>query len=201
MGSGEKTNRCRLPREVWVASISQNDMREDNHKAMIRAMLARMEEVVPLKPDIVCLPEVFAFSNLSGGRPPLAEIAEKPIGPICRPFSDFAREHGCYVICPTYTRQEGRYYNAAVLLDRAGKVVGEYHKLHPTIGEMKKGISPGTFDVPVFRTDFGVIGMQICFDAEWQDGWRKLGEAGAEIVFWPSAYAGGTVVNSKAWEN
>ena len=42
------------------------------------------------------------------------------------------------------------------------------------------------------------MGIQICFDVEWDDGWRKLREQGAEIVFWPSAFAGGQALNFKA---
>lgn len=191
----------RLPREVWVASISQNGLRAGNHEQMMQAMLARMEEAARFEPDIVCLPEVFPFANLSGGRPPVADVAEEPVGPICRPFAEFARKHHCYVVCPTYTTENGRCYNAAVFLDRNGALLGEYRKMHPTIGEMERGVSPGPADPPVFRTDFGVVGAQICFDIEWLDGWDKLGKAGAELVFWPSAFAGGSAVNAKAWQN
>lgn len=196
-----KAKRSRLPREVWVASISQNGMSAGRHGQMIGAMLARMEEVACFEPDVICLPEVFPFANLSGGRPPLAEVAEEPVGPICRPFAEFARRHHCYVVCPVYTKQDGRYYNAAVFIDRGGQLLGEYRKIHPTIGEMEKGIAPGPLDPPVFRADFGTLGAQICFDIEWLDGWRKLSEAGAEIVFWPSAFAGGSMVNTEAWQN
>lgn len=196
-----KAKSKRLPREVWIASISQNGMQTRHHQQMINAMLARMEEVVSFEPDIICLPEVFPFANLSTGRPPLAEVAEEPIGPICRPFAEFAKRHSCYVVCPIYTKQNGRYYNAAVFIDRAGQVLGEYRKIHPTIGEMERGVAPGPLDPPVFQADFGIIGAQICFDIEWLDGWQKLRKAGAEMVFWPSAFAGGSMVNTKAWQN
>jgi len=64
---------------------------------------------------------------------------------------------------------------------------------------MNNGVTPGALKPPVFRTDFGVVGAQICFDMEWHDGWQNLRKGGAEIVFWPSAFAGGTAVNAKAW--
>ena len=53
----------------------------------------------------------------------------------------------------------------------------------------------------VFQTDFGKIGLQICFDIEWDQSWAHLRKMGAEIVFWPSAFAGGQMVNSKAWRH
>ena len=73
---------------------------------------------------------------------------------------------------------------------------GEYRKIHPTIGEMNSGVMPGPLNPPVFQTDFGAVGAQICFDIEWPDGWRKLREAGAEMVFWPSAFAGSASTKS-----
>lgn len=191
----------RLPREVWIASISQEGLRGNSVEGMTRMMLARMEEVTPFEPDIICLPEVFPFANVSSGRPPLAESAEEPIGPFSQPFARFAEKHRCHVVCPIYTVAEGRYYNSAVFIDRNGQCIGEYHKMHPTVGEMEKGIMPGVSKPPVFKTDIGVLGAQICFDIEWSDGWRRLREAGAELVFWPSAFAGGAMVNTHAWQN
>jgi predicted amidohydrolase len=105
------------------------------------------------------------------------------------------------VICSTYTRENGRFYNAAVLLDREGKYAGEYRKINPTSGEMERGVTPGPLDPPVFRTDFGTIGIQICYDVNWYENWSRLARAGAEMVFWPSAFGGGMMLNSLAWMN
>jgi len=196
--AGEENGQKRkLPREVWIATISQHEVFTDTTEEMIAKMLKLMEEIAPLNPDIIVLPEVFPYSNIPK-RPPLAESAEKKIGPVIKQFAVFAKRNSCYVICSTYTKDAGKYYNAAVLLDRHGKYVGEYRKMFPTEGEMKRGISPGPSEPPVFETDFGKIGMQICFDNEWIEGWHKLHKAGAEIVFWPSAFAGGTKLNAFA---
>jgi len=196
-----KPREKRLPREVWVGTVTQNLIGAKDYKDMVRKMLMRVEEMVSFEPDIICLPEVFAFENLSTSSPPVSQVAEVPLGEITGPFAEFARKHYCYVVCPTYTKQDGRYYNSAVFIDRQGKAMGEYHKMHPTIGEMNKGMTPGPLDPPVFQTDIGAVGAQICFDIEWYDGWQKLRQAGAEMVFWPSAFAGGRAVNTKAWQN
>jgi hypothetical protein len=105
------------------------------------------------------------------------------------------------MICPTYTRQHGKFYNSAVVIDREGQCLGEYRKIHPTVSEMELGVVPGPVDPPVFQTDFGKIGVQICFDINWPEGWSKLRDAGAEIVFWPSAFCGGQMLNGMAWMN
>ena len=197
-GSG-KANR--LPREVWIATVAQDGMRAGSPKQMVERMLERMRDLVRMEPDIICLPEIFPCSNLEKSAPPIAEVAEEGLGPILQAFSKFAADHACYVVCPTYTKHQGKIFNAAVFLDRKGKILGEYQKTYPTVGEMEYGVVPGPMTPPIFETDFGKVGAQICFDIEWDTGWRQLRDAGAEIVFWPSAFAGGRMVNTRAWQN
>ncbi len=196
-----KPKQDRLPREVWVASISQNKLSGRDAPTRVAQVLARMEEVVPLEPDIICLPEAFSVASLGGTEPPAPELFEEPIGHLSSPFAEFARKHHCYVVCPVITKHENRYYNTALFIDRQGKLLGEYHKTHPTNSEMNMSISSGPLDPPVFKTDFGVVGAQICYDVQWPEGWQKLQQAGAEIVFWPSAFGGGRMLNAKAWEH
>ena len=200
--SSEKSEsrRTSYPREVWIASLGQQGMSTANYKDMVTQVLRSMEELKPYKPDIISLPETFPFT----ANPEdimLETIAEKPLGEITKPFADYARANKCYIICPTYTIENDIYYNAAVVIDREGKVMGEYRKIHPTAGEIEKGIKPGPLDPPVFKMDFGIIGIQICFDINWDDAWKRLRSKGAEIVFWVSAFAGGTRVNTMAWQN
>lgn len=197
--SGQKEIK-RLPREVWIATITQYNIGGKNIQESIQSAVRQMENAVPFKPDIYCLPEAFHVAAVSTGRPSAKVAAEDGSGNIIGPFQSFAKAHNCYVICSVYTVESGKYYNAAVIIDRQGKYVGEYRKVRLTVGELKD-LTPGPRDIPVFQTDFGVIGVQICFDVEWPDGWRQLGEKGAEIVFWPSAFAGGKMVNTYAWQN
>ncbi len=200
--SGAAPRQNRLPREVWVASVGQMGLSASTPQEMCRKMLDRMEETAPLQPDIVCTPEVFPFAGLpAGARRPVAEVAEQREGPVLDAFSGFARRHRCYVICSTYTKEAGRCYIASVLLDRTGRYMGEYRKTNPANDELELGITPGPLEPPVFRTDFGVIGIQICYDVNWYENWDRLARAGAEMVFWPSAFGGGKMLNSLAWMN
>jgi hypothetical protein len=66
---------------------------------------------------------------------------------------------------------------------------------------MARGVVPGRGPIPVFVTDFGCIAIQICFDINWPEGWREARAAGAEIVFWPSAYEGGWPLRALAFDN
>ena len=163
-----------------------------------------MEKAAAYQPDIICLPETFNTSMVSERRPrrEIAEDENAP-GPVTSRIGEFAKKHNCYVICPIVTTNEGKYYNSAILLDREGKISGVFHKTRPVDTEIRKGkgIIPGPVRPPVFKTDFGKIGMQICFDANWFESWAYMKEDGAEIVFFPSQYPGGRVLNFHAWKN
>jgi predicted amidohydrolase len=187
----------KLPREIWIATLSLRGITATSTEEMIKEILNQMREIAVYKPDIICLPETFPYI----GNVDIKEVAETPLGDISSFFAKFSQNHNCYIVCPIYTKEKKRLYNAAVVLDRTGKVMGEYRKIHPTVGEINNGITPGPINPPVFNTDFGKIGVQICFDIKWSDGWKNLRQAGAEVVFWPSAFAGGKMVNTKAWEN
>ena len=104
-----------------------------------------------------------------------------------------ARRHHCYLVVPMFLQEAeapARYSNAAVLVDRAGRVTGINRKVHPVAPQgsdvLEEGTMPGRL-FPVFDCDFGRVGIQICFDMMYTDGWQALADQGAEIVALPSA--------------
>jgi predicted amidohydrolase len=162
-----------------------------------------------MKPDLVCLPELFDTMWVSEEKP-LSEVAEdeKTPGPVTQVIAGFAKKHGCYIVCPVFTRNEGHFYNSSLLLDRNGNIAGVYHKMHPVKSEILPGdaykgggITPGALDQPVFETDFGKVGMLICYDANWSDGWDNLKKKGAEVILFSSAFPGGRMLNYYALRN
>jgi predicted amidohydrolase len=167
---------------------------------MVAKILSVMNSIVPSQPDCICLPETFNRMNVSSSIPIEDEAAER-LGGVATRFAEFAAKHKCYVICPIHTRDGDRLYNSAIVIDRQGEYVGEYRKSHTTVDEMAAHVCPGPLEVPVFETDFGKVGAQICFDVQWDAGWRQLQQQGAEIVFWPSAFAGGKMLAARAWQN
>jgi hypothetical protein len=99
-------------------------------------------------------------------------------------------------------RAKGVYSNAAVLFGRDGKVVGVYRKVHVAAHVMtdilESGTTPGS-DFPVFDCDFGKLGIQICYDVNYDDGWDALAAKGADIVVWPSASPATILPAARAW--
>ena len=101
-----------------------------------------------------------------------------------------AKKHHTYIISPVDRKDGDTVYNSAVLFDRRGKVVGIYNKMCPVlddppgVGGEFKGRTDGRpgHDEMVFETDFGRIGMAICFDAQFPEVWQRLEENGAQLV-------------------
>jgi predicted amidohydrolase len=103
-----------------------------------------------------------------------------------------ATKYGCYVVAPMVLQEEDpplRYTNATVLMDRAGRVVGIYRKVHPASDDrgvlLEDGLTPGS-TFPVFDCDFGRLGIEVCYDINYAEGWAALAKQGAEIVALPS---------------
>jgi beta-ureidopropionase len=138
--------------------------------------------------DLACLPEGFMAAGLPGDR--LRGLAEPIPGPAFNAVAACARQYRMYVVAGFYAQRDGRMQNVAALIDRDGALVGVYAKKHPTEGEIESGVTPGGA-VPVFTTDFGRLGLGICFDINWQPFWAELAAQGADLVCWISAYEGG----------
>jgi predicted amidohydrolase len=186
----EDLDQNRSPREVLVQSVSNHTFSaDDNYENDVNAVIEKLQGTSAYKPDIISLSEVFANDT---------ETAQEVPGPITDTFSNYAKKHHCYIICTLYTRRNHKLYNTAVLIDRKGAIVGMYDKIYPTEGECDKGVTPGDPIPKVFQTDFGKIGILICFDINWPEVWRSLREQGAEIVFWPSAYPNPTLLSCHA---
>lgn len=200
-GKSSETEK-RLPREVWLGSVDIDAKFENTIEERIRNIIKRMENMLPYHPDVICLPETFQHSWVKeADKISIREKAEEIDGPTVKRIAEFARKNNCYIVCPIYTKEDGHFYNSAVLLDRAGNVAGTYHKAHATEGEVAHGVTCGPLDPPVFKTDFGIIGMQICYDFKWANAWENLKKKGAEIVFFPSQAAGGKTISVRAHAN
>jgi len=110
-----------------------------------------------------------------------------------------ASERGLYVVCPLITAENGRKYNTSVLIGPDGSIIGVYHKNVPTPGEIESGIHPGS-DTPVFETDFGRVGLCICFDMNYWEVGSGLCANKAELVIWSSMWQGGRMLTKWAIE-
>ncbi|MFD1504581.1 acyltransferase [Georgenia yuyongxinii] len=130
------------------------------------------------------------------------DFAEGVEGPTTRRFAALAKELGMVIVLPVYEEEQpGILYNTAAVIDADGTYLGKYRKHHiPNLPKFweKFYFRPGNLGYPVFDTAVGRIGVNICYDRHFPEGWRALGLAGAQIVFNPNATAPG--ISNHLWE-
>ena len=131
-----------------------------------------------LKPDIVLLPEIF-----NGKFPKDAEPLDGPSGKL---LARKAEQWNMYLSATYYEERGDLVYNTSSLFDRKGKRMGTYTKNFPWDPELDEGVTPGDGSFPVFQTDFGVVGIMICYDGWFPEVARMLALKGAELVLCPN---------------
>ena len=171
------------------------------------SMLAKHEqftrEAAAQGAKIICYQELFYgpyFGIVQDTR--YYEYAESVPGPITERFQALAKELDIVIVLPVYEEdQPGVLYNTAAVIDSDGSYLGKYRKHHiphlPKFWE-KFYFRPGNLGYPVFDTAVGKIGVNICYDRHFPEGWRALALNGAEIVFNPNATAPG--ISNRLWE-
>jgi N-carbamoylputrescine amidase len=145
---------------------------------------------------VICFQELFYgpyFCQVQDTR--FYEYAESVPGPTTGRFAALAAELGMVIVLPVYEQEQpGVLYNTAAVIDADGRYLGKYRKHHipnlPGFWE-KFYFRPGNSGFPVFDTAVGKIGVYICYDRHFPEGWRALGLNGAQIVFNPSATSAG----------
>ncbi len=81
-------------------------------------------------------------------------------------------------------RDKHLVYNATVLLDPDGQLIGKYREVCLPLSKVEGGIAPGNND-PVFDTKFGRVGLMVCYDGFFPEVARELSNRGAEVIAWP----------------
>ena len=151
--------------------------------------LRGIDEAAERGADLIVLPELWD----SGCGPGLADdvrAAAEPLdGPRGTALADAARRHAVWLCAGSVCEAvEGGVANTALLYDRSGVLVATHRKAHLyTPGGEDRALVAGDRMTTV-DTEFGVVGLAICFDGDFPEAARALRDAGARIVLHPSAY-------------
>ncbi len=179
-------------RRIRVAAVSYSPPFHDHRRdgvnlSPLRDMTA---EVMRDRPDFICYPEVCAC--IGGGFK--EGIASAPdLEAHVAAVAAIAREFQVALIVPFLERHGDRVYNSVPIVDKTGRLVLNYRKNYPTTGELEDGVSPGT-EVPVAVCDGVRVGATVCFDANFDHLAAELERQRAQLVFWPSMYWGGRLL-------
>jgi len=165
--------------------------------SMVERHLKHIDDAAKQGAQVICLQELFYgpyFCQVEDKKG-YAYTEKIPDGPTTKLLQERAKKHSMVIIAPMYEEdQPGIYYNTAAVIDADGKYLGKYRKTHiphlPGFWE-KFYFRPGNMGYPVFDTAVGKVGVYICYDRHFPEGWRALGLNGAQIVFNPSATSRG----------
>lgn len=153
-----------------------------------------LEKAVDAGADFVCLPEMF---NCPYETPNFPIYAEKDKGPCWQKLSLLAKKYHVYLSAGSVPEvdDEGHVYNTAYVFDREGNQIARHRKVHLFDIDVKGGqcfresdtLTAGN-SVTVFDTEFGKMGLCICFDFRFVEIARKMSLAGAQVIFVPAAF-------------
>jgi N-carbamoylputrescine amidase len=182
--------------EIVRAALVQQAWTGDK-ESMTEAAVRHIGAAASQGAQVVCLQELFYgpyFCQVQDAG--YYSYTERiPDGPTTRLLQEVAASHRVVLIAPMYEEEHpGLYYNTAAVIDADGRYLGKYRKTHlPQVQGFweKFYFRPGNLGYPVFDTAVGRIGVYICYDRHFPEGWRALGLAGARIVFNPSATSRG----------
>lgn len=158
----------------------------------LKLAVGRVREAAAHGAQIVCLQELFRSLYFCQRQDPaLFDLAEPIPGESTTVLGELAAQLGVVIIASLFERRApGLYHNTAVVIDADGSLRGKYRKMHipddPLYFE-KYYFTPGDLGVGVFATQFGRVGVLVCWDQWFPEAARLAAVAGASIIFYPTA--------------
>lgn len=182
-------------------TMAPNQIRE----LMLEAHHPMIEDAAAQGVQVLCFQEVFTQPYFCPGqeRKWYAAAEAIPEGHTVSLMQEYAKKHNMVIVVPIYEEtMAGVYYNTAAVIDADGKFLGKYRKTH--IPQVDPGFyekfffKPGNLGYPVFQTAYCKLGVYICYDRHFPEGWRALALNGAEYIVNPSATVAG--LSKYLWE-
>ncbi|MBI3880209.1 MAG: carbon-nitrogen hydrolase [Verrucomicrobia bacterium] len=160
--------------------------------ANLRKTLALAEQAAKRGAQIICTQELFRSQYFCQNEDhDNFKLAEKIPGPSTAAFQKLAKKRGVVIIASLFEkRASGLYHNTAAIIDADGSLLGTYRKMHipddPLFYE-KFYFTPGDLGFRAWQTQFGKLGVLICWDQWYPEAARLTALQGAEILFYPTA--------------
>ena len=184
-------------RVVRVATIHHRPRGTMSASENLAEFENKLRESASFNPDIICLPEGI---TVVGNPQNYIDVSEPVPGPSTERLGRLARKLRSYIVAGIYEREGSIVYNTAVLIDREGKLAGRYRKTHLPREEWEAGLTPGN-DYPVFDTDFGRVGLIVCWDVQFPEPSRAMALKGAELLLLPIWGGSELLTRARAQEN
>jgi predicted amidohydrolase len=184
-------------RKVTIAVVNLRPRDSASAADSVGRFVTLARERVPAGTDVIVFPE---GTTVVGTAKNYAEVAETLPGPTTTALGALARDKHAWVVAGLYERDGRAIYNTAVLIDRDGRLAGSYRKVYLPREEIEGGLTAGGA-YPTFATDFGTVGLMICWDVQYPDPARALALNGAELLLMPIWGGNETLGRARAIEN
>lgn len=200
-----------MARRVVIAA-AQMGPGDERKAANVKRLADLLSQAAEAGAQIVCFPEL-ALTRYFAARPQrdFEGYFDQLAGGLVAEVAGLARQRRVGLVLGCAEESAGHYYNAALVIHPDGRPLGCYRKVHIPVsfpaegGELssyeKLYFRPGDRQFPVFDLGVARIGIQICYDRNFPEGFRALALDGAEIIFVPSNLARyGTDWVPEMWE-
>ena len=168
-----------------------------NKKQNLKKIISYTENAAKKGAELCAFPEFMMFyTSSSQTSKELSSLAETINGNFVKTIAKAAKKNSIQVIGTFYekSRKKNRVYDTSFLINKSGKVVSTYRKIHlyDALGfkESDKMIS-GSKIIKPSKTSIGKVGMLICYDLRFPEMSRILTTSGSEILVVPSAWVKG----------
>ena len=154
---------------------------------MLEAHLPLIDQAGKDGVQVLCFQEVFTQPYFCPSQDVkwYQAVERIPDGETTKLMQEKAKQHGMVIVVPIYEEDmPGVYFNTAAVIDADGTYLGKYRKTHiPQVAGFweKFFFKPGNLGYPVFQTQFLKLGVYICYDRHFPEGWRALALNGAEV--------------------
>lgn len=164
----------------------------DNEAENIDKALQQVHCAADAGANIILLQELFSTPYFCKDQNPdfLALAQPRSSHPALLALQKLAKDRHLVLPVSFFERANNAFFNSLVVFDADGKDLGLYRKAHIPDGpgyQEKFYFSPGDTGFKVFDTQYGRIGVAICWDQWFPEAARVMALQGAEILFYPTA--------------
>jgi len=176
--------------KVALCQMTPTKDKNKNHALAAEVVL----EAKRREADVICLPEIW---NAPYDLKLIGDYAEPADGPSTTLLTELARENNIYLIGGTIPEvgEDSKVYNTSFVFDRKGNVIAKHRKtrlfdvdIEDRIRFKESDFFSAGHGLTVFDTDFGKMGLAICFEIRFPDMFREMNKQGAHIVFVPATF-------------
>ena len=166
----------------------------DNKQKNIENATSMILKAIKENADFIVLPEMF---NCPYSNEKFIEYCEEENNSFTlSKIGQLANKNNIYILAGSIPeKEESKVFNTSYLFDKNGKIIAKHRKMHLFDIDVKGKIyfkesdtlSPGN-QVTIAKTEFGKIGIGICYDIRFPELARLMVESGAQILFYPGAF-------------